>query len=573
MIMPSVIPNVDTGAISQGATLTDTDRSSSSRGSPRAGDASTSWMQRTITQSPTETPAFSRPGTDGVHTQETCQPLPEVDRDHKKEVHLYNQLPKLFMHHYHHTLPWLQRVVQNGLHPFTNPLPGPLLESLVVYEVKKAAVLSYHTLENMRLTPRYCPVEVLVSNFPKGQILHFGNCSSILLVCNASGYTSFLDQDLAGSWTQGIMDLRKKRTMKSSGLYFSDAERHISIFGFSNTGNKITVLKRSDAGWMPVHSQRLETANDFVISPSGQFVVLLSETGSIDHIRVFNRTRDRWQSMPLDKSFGCEAKIQRVIFSPIQGQLALEYPRRLVMLSQNREGGGWSSEWETFSQQNISYAQFCPFGRWLLIAYEGNEKDDSGSVVVFKLGRDGQCLQKQVITDQYLKLTFSPTGAYLFSQEGAGQCWRLIESGQWQFYGELASDVAPLWPELGHLNLKADTITFSSCDNYLLTSTQDGLVHIWGRDEQDKWTVRGSEQHNSAVSHVKFSLSGVHALTVDKSTIRIWGCSDSGLWAVKGSIHAIRVTDVHFHPVAEHLIVHQNPYSVRIWELRKDDSG
>lgn len=573
MIMPSVIPNVDTGAISQGATLTDTDRSSSSRGSPRAGDASTSWMQRTITQSPTETPAFSRPGTDGVHTQETCQPLPEVDRDHKKEVHLYNQLPKLFMHHYHHTLPWLQRVVQNGLHPFTNPLPGPLLESLVVYEVKKAAVLSYHTLENMRLTPRYCPVEVLVSNFPKGQILHFGNCSSILLVCNASGYTSFLDQDLAGSWTQGIMDLRKKRTMKSSGLYFSDAERHISIFGFSNTGNKITVLKRSDAGWMPVHSQRLETANDFVISPSGQFVVLLSETGSIDHIRVFNRTRDRWQSMPLDKSFGCEAKIQRVIFSPIQGQLALEYPRRLVMLSQNREGGGWSSEWETFSQQNISYAQFCPFGRWLLIAYEGNEKDDSGSVVVFKLGRDGQCLQKQVITDQYLKLTFSPTGAYLFSQEGAGQCWRLIESGQWQFYGELASDVAPLWPELGHLNLKADTITFSSCDNYLLTSTQDGLVHIWGRDEQDKWTVRGSEQHNSAVSHVKFSLSGVHALTVDKSTIRIWGCSDSGLWAVKGSIHAIRVTDVHFHPVAEHLIVHQNPYGVRIWELRKDDSG
>ncbi len=569
--MTPVIQNVNTSAISRGATLTD--RSSSSRSSPRPGGDSTLWMQRNITRSHTETPAFSHPGTDGVHTQKTCQTLPEVDRDHKREVELYNKLPKHFRHHYHHTLPWLQRVVQNGLHPFTNPLPGPLLESLVVYEVQKAAVLSYHTLESMRLTPRYCPVEVLVNNFPKGQILHFGNCSSILLVCAASGYTSFLDQDQAGSWTQGIMDLQKKRTMKSSGLYFSDAEMHISIFGFSNTGNKITVLKRSDAGWMPVHSQRLETANDFVISPSGQFVVLLSETGSIDHIRVFNRTSDRWQSMPLDKSFGCEAKIQRVIFSPIQGQLALEYPRRLVMLSQNRKGGGWSSEWETFSQQNISYAQFCPFGRWLLIAYEGNEKDDSGSVVVFKLGRDGQCLQKQVITDQDLKLTFSPTGAYLFSQEGAGQCWRLIESGQWQFYGELASNVTPLWPELGHLNLKADTITFSSCDNYLLTSTQDGLVHIWGRDEQDKWTVRGSEQHNGEVSHVKFSLSGVHALTVDKSTIRIWGCSDNGLWVVKGSIHAARVTDVHFHPVAEHLIVHQNSYGVRIWELRKDDSG
>ena len=568
--MNHVTQNVNTGAFSHGATHTGCPPSS--QGFQRAGGASTLWMQRNITQSPTQTPAFSRPGTDSAHTQKTCQTLPEGDIDHKKEVHLYNQLPKLFRHHYHHTLPWLQRVVQNAQHPFTDPLPGPLLESLAVQEVQKAAVLSYHTLENMRLTPRYCPVEVLVSNFPKDQILHFGNCSSILLVCNASGYTLFLDQDQEGSWKQGIMDLRKKRTMKNSGFYFTGAEMHLSMFGFSNTGNKITVLKRSDADWMPVHSQRLETANDFVISPSGQFVVLLSEAGSIDHIRVFNRTSDRWQSMPLDKSFGCQAKIQRVIFSPIQGQLALEYPNRLVMLSQNREGG-WSSEWETLSQQNISYTQFCPFGRWLLIAYEGNKKDDSGSVVVFKLGRYGQCLQKQIITDQYLKVSFSPTGAYLFSQEGAGQCWRVIESGQWQFYGELASNVAPLWPELGHLNLKADTITFSSCDNYLLTSTQDGLVHIWGRDEQDKWTVRGSAQHNSEISHVKFSLSGVHALTVDKSSIRIWGCSDSGLWTVKGSIHATRVKDVHFHPVAEHLIVHQNSYGVRIWELRKDDSG
>lgn len=570
--MTPVTHNVNTGAISQGATLTDCP--APSRGTPRAGGAATSWLQRYVTQSPTaaKTPAFSRLVGDSVHRQETCQPLPEVDRDHKKEVHLYNQLPILFRHHYHHTLPWLQRVVQNARHPFTDPLPGPLLESLVVHDERKAAVLSYHTLENMRLTPRYCPVEVLVSNFPKDQILHFGNCSSTLLVCNAKGYTSFVDQDLTGSWTQGIMDLRKKRTMKSSGLYFTGAEMHVSIFGFSNTGNKITVLKRSDAGWMPIHSQRLETANDFVISPSGQYVVLLSEAGGIDHIRVFSQTSERWQSMSLNKSFGCEASIQRVIFSPLQGQLAIEYPRRLVMLSQDREGC-WSCVWDITPQQNISYAQFCPSGRWLLIAFEGNEQDDSGSVVVVKLGRDGEYWRKQVITEQFLKLTFSPTGAYLFSQQGAGQCWRLIESGQWQFYGELAGNVAPLWPELGHLNLQADTITFSSCDNYLLTSTQDGLVHIWGRDEQDKWTVRGSAQHNSKISHVKFSLSGVHALTVDESTIRIWGCSDSGLWTVKGSIHATRVKDVHFHPVSEHLIVHQNSYGVRIWELRKDDSG
>lgn len=556
--------------ISQAATPTDCH--SSPRVSPQEGNAAT-WSHRHITQFHPTTPtsAFSRLGGDSVHTQDNCQPLAEADRDHKKEIHLYKQLPSLYRKHYHQTLPWLKQVVQNARHPFTNPLPGTLLESLVD-EVQKAAVLSYHTLENMRLTPRYCPVEVLVCNFPTDQILHFGKHTSILLVCNTKGYTSFLDQDLAGIWTQGIMNLRKKRTMKSSGLYFTGSEAYLSMFGLSNTGNKITVLKRRDNDWIPIQSQRLETANNFCISPSGQYVVLLSKAGSIDHIRIFSQASERWQSMSLDRSFGCEASVQRVIFSPLQGQLAIEYPRRLVMLAQNRQEC-WVSVWETNSQQNISYAQFCPFGRWLLIAYEGNGKDDSGSVVVFKLGRDGVCLQQQVIARQYLKLTFSPTAAYLFSQEGVGQCWRLLESGQWQFYGELASNVAPLWPELGHLNLKTDTITFSSCDNYLLTSTHDGLVHIWGRDEQDKWTVRGSAQHNSEISHVKFSLSGVHALTVDKSTIYIWGCSDSGLWTVKGSIHATRVKDVHFHPIAEHLIVHQNSYGVRIWELRKDDSG
>ena len=566
--MPPLTQNMNTGAISQGAMLTDCPSS----GSPRVVDASTSWLQRYITQSPTvtQTPAFSRLGGVNVHTQETCQTLPEADSDHKKEVHLYNQLPKLFRKHYHQTLPWLKRTVQNARHPFTNPLPGPLLESLVAHDEQQAAVLSYHTLENMRLTPRYCPVEVLLCFFPMDQILHFRGSSSILLVSDATGYTFILDQDLAGSWTQLKMDLRRKRTMKSSGLYFTGAETHISIFGFSNSGNKITNLKRSDTGWKANSSQRFKTANDFVISPSGHYVVFLSEAGGIDHIRVFNQTCERWQSMSLDRSFGCEANIQGVIFSPLQGQLAIRYPRRLVVLSHYREG--WACVWETNSQQNISYAQFCPFGRWLLIAYEGNGKDDSGSVVAFKLARDGQLQERQVITEQYLKLTFSPAGAYLFSQEGVGQCWRLTESGKWRFYGELASNVAPLWPELGHLNLKAETITFSSCDNYLLTSTQDGLVHIWGRDEQEKWTVRGSAQHNSEISHVKFSLSGVHALTVDESSIRIWGCSDSGLWAVKGSIHATRVKDVHFHPVAEHLIVYQDSDSVRIWELRKDDS-
>ena len=121
------------------------------------------------------------------------------------------------------------------------------------------------------------------------------------------------------------------------------------------------------------------------------------------------------------------------------------------------------------------------------------------------------------------------------------------------------------------MNLKPDTIAFSPCDNYLLTSTRDGMVHFWGRDEQDNWTIRGSLQHYEEVRVVGFSQSGVHALSVDSASIRIWRCDDDGFWSVKGSFRATHVKRAHFHPAAEHLIVFENLTSVRIRELRKND--
>lgn len=42
---------------------------------------------------------------------------------------------------------------------------------------------------------------------------------------------------------------------------------------------------------------------------------------------------------------------------------------------------------------------------------------------------------------------------------------------------------------------------------------------------------RGSLQHEGAVKFVEFSLSGIHALTVDRSSVRIWGLDDGGLWS------------------------------------------
>lgn len=563
--------NSKTGASSQGAALNDC--TSSSPVTARKADAATSWSQRHVTECPTQALTPATPGSGGgiVQRQDTSQPPLEFDKRNKKEVQLYRQLPSHFRCHFQQSLRWQKWLVQNAHHPFTNPLPANQVD--ILYREQQAAVYCFHTLENMKLTPEYCPVEVFKCYFPWELILHFSEHNSELLLYQAKGHIRHVRQEVDGSWKEEIMNLHRKSAMKSAGLHFGPSELHLSIFGFgaSSAGNRFTVMRRYDPDWRSINSQRFEGVNDYVMSPSGKYLVLLCEAG-IKHICYFHQIKERWRRMSLDRSFDCAANIQRVIFSPAKKpQLAIEYPKKLVMLSMDLNEGRWSRLWETDSQQTLSYSEFCPFGRWLLTAFEGS--DDSGSVAIIRLGPEGQYLQKQVIAEQYLKLTFSPAGAYLVSQKGEAQCslWHLAESGQWQFCGELVGNGTPLCPELGQMSLKPDTITFSPCDNYLLTSTQDGMVHIWGR--QGQWTVLGSGQHDHEVIHVEFSLTGIHALTVDESSIRIWGCNDGGLWTVKGIIQAKRFKSAHFHPVSEHLVVIKDSFSVQVWELRKDDSG
>ena len=560
--------NSNTGASGQGVALT-----SSSQATPREASAGTLWSQRQVTEPPTQalTPSTRSCEAGIVQAQDTCQSLPEFDKRNKKEVQLYRQLPSHFRCHYPQSLPWQKWLVQNAHHPFTKPLPANQVD--ILCREQQAAVFCFHTLENMKLTPEYRPVEVFKCYFPWELILHFSEHNSELLFYQAKGHVRHVYQDFAGSWKEGIMNWKRKSAMKSAGLHFGPSELHLSVFGFgrSSTGSGITVIRRCYTDWRSIHSQRFEGVNDYILSPSGKYLALLSETGIV-HIRYFHQLKERWRGMSLDRSFECAANIQRVIFSPAKKpQLAIEYPNKLVMLSMDLNEGKWSCLWATDSQQNLAYTEFCPSGRWLLTAFKG--RDDSGSVAIIQLGPEGQYLDKQVIAEQYVKLTFSPAGTYLVSQKGEAQCclWHLAESGQWQFYGELGG--TPLCPALGQMNLKPDTITFSPGDNCLLTSTLDGVVHIWGQDSQGQWTVRGSAQHDHEVIHVEFSPTGIHALTVDESSIRIWGCHDSGLWTVKGIIRAKRFKSAHFHPVAEHLIVIKDSFSVQIWELRKDDSG
>ena len=114
--------------------------------------------------------------------------------------------------------------------------------------------------------------------------------------------------------------------------------------------------------------------------------------------------------------------------------------------------------------------------------------------------------------------------------------WGLLKSGRWASYGDLSDRGAPLWSGPGQAKPESGTIAFSSCDNYLFTSTADGAVKIWEQVEQRRWVVRGSGQCDCVVYFVQFSQSGVHALAKCSQSIRIWGRDDSGLWSVKGTI-------------------------------------
>ena len=232
-----------------------------------------------------------------------------------------------------------------------------------------------------------------------------------------------------------------------------------------------------------------------------------------------------------------------------------------------------SSEWmyrSGLNEARLSYTEFSPSERWLLV---GLTRKFAPSVVeLIRLEPAGKCIPLQTFICRR-DLTFSPAGNYLVSRQGncGYPLLRLSpKTGEWTCFGNLPNPAVGPHP-VGRSILLTDVVTLSPCDNYLLISSKDGLVEIWGR--QGRWKIRGWEQHDGTVIYAEFSQSGIHALTVDRSSIRIWVRDEGGLWRVKGFIPAPGVLSAHFHPVAEHLILFRNRDGVRVREVRKDYSG
>ena len=545
---------------------------------------------------------FNYLGCDDIaQVNDTCRQFRRVVHARHWEALLFSQLPMLLRKQHLQSLPLQKQLVQDGLHPFiTKPSTG---ERDVFNAEQQAAVACMHPRGRMVATSRYRPMEVLFEYLVScgAQVVYTSTSNNILIYSKNLSVVNLFGQNDSGSWSRQSLDqsVHDDYCCPLNGVSFSSNGRYLSVF---SNARKIQIYKFDHGSWQFNKQQQIEEGYQFEVSPSGKYLAVLTITGSINSIRCFDEAVC-WKSMPMPSDNKRDPGVQWCQFSYSEQHMAIRYKKKLVILSMNcqghwkqswettwsrctdyvslrfspseqyvfisharkvvilsqNSGGSWNLLWESPTNRGIDYVEFCPSGSWLLIGF-------LRSVDIIGLDPAGKGISQQNLSSRNRQLTFSPGGKYLVSEEGESHylLWRLLKSGQWLFYGDLTDPASP-WPgetELLH------SITFSSCDNYLLTSTRDGVVNIWGRSEQGSWMVLCSEQHDYPVREVRFSQSGVHALTVDEESIHIWGLNDSGLWSVKGVISVTFASEADFHPMAEHLIVFWRFHSIRIVEIR-----
>ena len=493
-----------------------------------------------------------------------------------REVFSYCQASEKFRKQYPATQKWQKWMVQMGLYPFTTTLSDK--KSKVSNTKLSTAKQWLLTLGKMISTPRYYAREVYSRNYVHPNLeVHFSPTSNLLLCDLERDWVCVLGQNKRGSWSEhaGIWQGAETEHIKP----YSDRELQKVIFGtdghhlsivYFHRGLQISQFdpdnSRWDVRWGGGLHQRY-TGCELDFSSSGKYLAVRTEDHSIYRILCTNR-HGYWIRTLMAKGLKIGPGILEIRFFPLDQHLVIDYIRQLMVLSLNSDGC-WDLLLTIGKDIGAIDYQLNPSGKWLLIQSLG---DFQGACYLEMVRLDPlqECGPRQRISFTHPPPVFSPAGNYLF-KEGKNQCllWRPDESGQWVRYGGLTDPGAPLSPRPGQTEL--DTFRFSPCDNYLLSSSTNGAVSIWGINELGKWTCRGTGQHNSKVSHIEFSQSGVHALTVDCFSIYIWGRDDCGLWSVKAILPTDNVRHAHFHPAAEHLVVLRDEYRFQIWEMGEND--
>ena len=500
---------------------------------------------------------------------DTCRTFQHVLKTDHPAVSFYSRLSGPFRKQYQQSWPCQQRIVEEGRHPFASQ---QLKERSRYWNARQhASSLCFNTLGKMMYASGYLPVEVFARTCPGLSSRVYCSLNSCQLVrqTTLSGGAYMLGPDRAGLWSEHEIDLDDS---VFTLLSLQAPNRDGSCCANIDVNSAVEYLRQGHYRWRLINQPRIKESDFHAISPSGKFVAIYNASEGIEGVMCLD---DQGQCvlMPMADGVLINARIIGLRFSPSGKLLAIRYEEDLAILSLDSRGC-WNVSWTTSCDESLSYIEFDPSERWLLMGVCGRDPKAPGSVEIVGLNPAGSCISRQRIACINYGLTFSPGGNYLVSHR-EGKCspilWRLLRDKEWGFYGNLADPGAGPLP-VEQTDLVTEIMAFGPSDNYLLISCLGGKAKIWRQNDQGRWQVRGSQQHDGSVKSVQFSESGIHALTVDQSSIHIWGRDENGLWSVKGVIPDDNVISAHFHPTAEHLVVSINYEMIRIWEIRKDDS-
>ena len=517
---------------------------------------------------------------DIAQVHDTCIKLREAVLAEHAGAFFYSQLSSSFRKQHQQSLPWQKRMVRDGLHPFATAIPGK--EQKLFDTERRAAFLCFHTLGKMMSASGYQAVKVFDVDCPANSVrIDFSlNSSNLLRYSIVHGQAHVLAPDGPGSWSEQEIHLDDSGLSLLSMMCFNrDSEE--PYYPCFSTQNAIEYLTRDHGRWQLTNQQWIEWRDHHEISPSGKHVAIYTHDGGIKCIRCLD-DQGQWVLMPMWEGARINSGIEWLEFSPSGKLLAIQYRKSLAVLSLDNRGC-WTCSETICCDEPTNYYEFCPSGRWLLVGLDSSEPKVPSWACIMRLDSAGKCISRQKITCKDYRLTFSPAGNYLVScRNYLARCrnekscnlllWQLLKSVTWVLYGNLTNPGAGPLP-VGQTDPKTGVNKFSSCDKFLLTSSLDGKVNIWDQNEQGCWVDRGSKQLDGALKTVKFSQSGIHVLTVDQSSMHIWGRDEDGLWSVKGNIPDNDVYSAHFHPLAEHLIVVASIDRIRLWEIHKDDSN